>query len=232
MLLIRGGKIKPITGDEIENGELLIGDDGKIAAIGSKVNAPEGVEVLDASGCLVTPGFIDAHCHIGIDEEGVRWEGNDTNEYSSPVTPELRAIDGINPRCEAFANALAGGVTTAVTGPGSANVLGGSFVALKLYGDCVDDMIVKYPAAMKIAFGENPKGCYGQNGKKEPVTRMAIAALLREQLGGYFRTELTRAFGPEPSEFEYRQPLNTSTCASELCGVVLGRPGLLPAIFW
>ena len=182
MLLIRGGKIKPITGDEIENGELLIGDDGKIAAIGSKVNAPEGVEVLDASGCLVTPGFIDAHCHIGIDEEGVRWEGNDTNEYSSPVTPELRAIDGINPRCEAFGNALAGGVTTAVTGPGSANVLGGSFVALKLYGDCVDDMIVKYPAAMKIAFGENPKGCYGQNGKKDPVTRMAIAALLREQL--------------------------------------------------
>ena len=182
MLLIRGGKIKPIVGEEMENGELLIGDDGKIAAIGQKVDAPEGVEVLDASGCLVTPGFIDAHCHIGIDEEGVRWEGNDTNEYSSPVTPELRAIDGINPRCEAFANALAGGVTTAVTGPGSANVLGGSFVALKLYGDCVDDMVVKYPAAMKIAFGENPKGCYGQNGKKEPVTRMAIAALLREQL--------------------------------------------------
>ena len=179
MLLIRGGKIKPIVGEEMENGELLIGDDGKIAAIGQKEDAPEGVEVLDASGCLVTPGFIDAHCHIGIDEEGVRWEGNDTNEYSSPVTPELRAIDGINPRCEAFANALAGGVTTAVTGPGSANVLGGSFVALKLYGDCVDDMVVKYPAAMKIAFGENPKGCYGQNGKKEPVTRMAIAAMLR-----------------------------------------------------
>ena len=108
MLLIRGGKIKPIVGEEMENGELLIGDDGKIAAIGQKVDAPEGVEVLDASGCLVTPGFIDAHCHIGIDEEGVRWEGNDTNEYSSPVTPELRAIDGINPRCEAFANALAG----------------------------------------------------------------------------------------------------------------------------
>ena len=182
MLLIRGGKIKPIVGEEMENGELLIGDDGKIAAIGQKVDAPEGVEVLDASGCLVTPGFIDAHCHIGIDEEGVRWEGNDTNEYSSPVTPELRAIDGINPRCEAFANALAGGVTTAVTGPGSANVLGGSFMALKLYGDCVDDMILKYPAAMKIAFGENPKGVYGQNGHKMPVTRMAVAATLRETL--------------------------------------------------
>jgi len=123
-----------------------------------------------------------ARCHTGVDEEASRWEGNDTNEYSSPVTPEMRAIDGINPRDEAFDNALGGGVTTAITGPGSANVLGGSFVAMKLYGDCVDDMIVKYPVAMKIAFGENPKGCYGQNGKKEPVTRMAVAALLREQL--------------------------------------------------
>ena len=182
MLLIQGGTLKPIVGEEIQNGQLLIDDNGKIAAIGAHVDAPEGVSVVDAAGCLVTPGFIDAHCHIGIDEEGVRWEGNDCNEYSSPITPEMRAIDGINPRCEAFANAIQGGVTTAVTGPGSANVLGGTFVALKLYGDCVDDMIVKYPAAMKIAFGENPKNCYGQSGKKEPVTRMAVAAMLREQL--------------------------------------------------
>ena len=182
MLLIQGGTLKPIVGEEIQNGQLLIDDNGKIAAIGAHVDAPEGVSVVDAADCLVTPGFIDAHCHIGIDEEGVRWEGNDCNEYSSPITPEMRAIDGINPRCEAFANAIQGGVTTAVTGPGSANVLGGTFVALKLYGDCVDDMIVKYPAAMKIAFGENPKNCYGQSGKKEPVTRMAVAAMLREQL--------------------------------------------------
>ena len=154
----------------------------KIAAIGKTVDAPADAKVIDATGCLVTPGFIDAHCHIGIDEEGMRWEGNDCNEYSSPVTPEMRSIDGINPRDEAFHLALEGGVTTATTGPGSANVLGGTFVALKLDGNCIDDMIVKYPVAMKIAFGENPKGCYGQNGHKEPVTRMAVAALLREQL--------------------------------------------------
>ena len=182
MILIKGGQIKPITGAEIENGELLIGDDGKIAAIGKTVDAPADAKVIDATGCLVTPGFIDAHCHIGIDEEGMRWEGNDCNEYSSPVTPEMRSIDGINPRDEAFHLALEGGVTTATTGPGSANVLGGTFVTLKLDGNCIDDMIVKYPVAMKIAFGENPKGCYGQNGHKEPVTRMAVAALLREQL--------------------------------------------------
>ena len=150
MLLIKGGKIKPITGAEIENGELLIGDDGKIAAIGKTVDAPADAKVVDATGCL--------------------------------VTPEMRSIDGINPRDEAFHLALEGGVTTATTGPGSANVLGGTFVALKLDGNCIDDMIVKYPVAMKIAFGENPKGCYGQNGHKEPVTRMAVAALLREQL--------------------------------------------------
>ena len=182
MLLIRGGHIKPIVGEEMMKGDVLIGDDGRIAAIGEKVDAPADTPVLDAAGCLVAPGFVDAHCHIGMEEEYMRWEGDDVNEYSSPVTPELRAIDAINPRDEAFAEAIAGGVTTAVTGPGSANVLGGSFVAMKLYGDCVDDMIVKFPAAMKIAFGENPKGCYGQNGKKAPVTRMAIASLLREQL--------------------------------------------------
>lgn len=182
MLLIRGGHIKPIVGEEMMKGDVLIGDDGRIAAIGEKVDAPADAPVLDAAGCLVAPGFVDAHCHIGMEEECMRWEGDDVNEYSSPVTPELRAIDAINPRDEAFAEAIAGGVTTAVTGPGSANVLGGSFVAMKLYGDCVDDMIVKFPAAMKIAFGENPKGCYGQNGKKAPVTRMAIASLLREQL--------------------------------------------------
>lgn len=182
MIIIRGGHIKPIIGEDIEKGDLLIGDDGKIAAIGVDLDAPEGTAIIDASGCLITPGFIDAHCHIGIIEESLRWEGEDCNEYSNPVTPEMRAIDGINPRCEAFELALTGGVTTAVTGPGSANVLGGTFCALKLSGNCVDDMVIKDPVAMKIAFGENPKGCYGNNGQKKPVTRMAVAALLREQL--------------------------------------------------
>lgn len=181
MKLIQGGLIKTITSGDIPNGQVLI-DGGKIVAVGQNLDVPAGTEIIDAAGCIVSPGFVDAHCHIGIHEEATRWEGNDTNEYSSPVTPEIRAIDGINPMDEAFGNAIGGGVTTAVTGPGSANVLGGSFVAMKLYGDCIDDMILKYPAAMKCAFGENPKGAYGQNGRKAPVTRMAVAAQLREML--------------------------------------------------
>ena len=181
MLHIINARLKPITAPDIPCGEILI-DGGKIVAIGEKVNAPEGCEIFDAKGMLVTPGFIDAHTHIGLHEEAVRWEGADYNEVSAPVTPEMRAIDAINPRDEAFRVALAGGVTTAITGPGSANVIGGTFTAIKLHGDNVDDMILREAVAMKIAMGENPKGCYGQQGKKTPVTRMAIAALLRGTL--------------------------------------------------
>lgn len=181
MLLIKGGLIKTITQGDIENGEILI-DGGKILAIGQRVDAPAGCQVFDAAGKLVTPGLIDAHTHIGLDETAIRWEGADYNEMSDPVTPEMRGIDGLNPIDEAFSQALAGGVTTAVTGPGSANVIGGTFLALKLFGNCVDDMVIKDPVAMKVAFGENPKGCYGQKGGKKPVTRMGVAALLRETL--------------------------------------------------
>ncbi len=181
MLHIINAYLKPITSPDIPCGEMLI-DGGKIVAIGEKVNAPQGCEVIDAKGGLVCPGFIDAHTHIGLHEEAVRWEGADYNEVSGPVTPEMRAIDAINPRDEAFRVALAGGVTTACTGPGSANVIGGTFTAIKLHGDSVDDMILREAIAMKMAMGENPKGCYGQQGKKAPVTRMAIAALLRGTL--------------------------------------------------
>ena len=181
MLLIQGGYVKPITGENIPCGDVLI-DNGRIVAVGVGLTAPEGTEVYDASGCIVTPGLVDAHTHIGVDEEAVRWEGADYNEMSDPVTPNMRGIDGINPQDEAFGLALAGGVTAAVTGPGSANVLGGTFTAIKLYGKSVDEMIIRDPVAMKAAFGENPKGCYGQNGRKAPVTRMGIAALLREEL--------------------------------------------------
>ena len=181
MLHIINAYLKPITSPDIPCGEMLI-DEGKIVAIGETVNAPEGCEIIDAQGCLVCPGFIDAHTHIGLHEEAVRWEGADYNEVSAPITPEMRAIDAINPRDEAFQVALAGGVTTACTGPGSANVIGGTFTAIKLHGRDVDDMILREAIAMKIAMGENPKGCYGQQGKKTPVTRMAIAALLRGTL--------------------------------------------------
>ena len=182
MLLIINGYIKPMVGSDMENGCVLIGDDGKIIAVGQNLSAPEDATVIDAQGRLVTPGCVDAHCHIGLDNEACGWEGMDYNEIVDPITPHLRAIDSINPMDEAFPNALRGGVTTACTGPGSANVVGGTFVAIKLYGKRVDKMIVKNPIAMKCAFGENPKRCYGQGGKKAPMTRMGTAALLRELL--------------------------------------------------
>lgn len=181
MLLIKGGLVRPITGPDIPNGEVLV-DGSRIAAIGQDLQIPEGTEIYDATGCLVTPGFVDAHTHIGLIEETVRWEGEDVNEDVDPITPGMRGIDGINPLDEAFDAALAGGVTTAVTGPGSANVIGGTFVAIKLHGKRVDDMVVRDPVAMKAAFGENPKGCYGQQGRKAPMTRMGVAALLRRTL--------------------------------------------------
>lgn len=182
MLLIRNGHIKTMAGAEFDRGSVLIGDDGKIAAVGQEIPAPAGARVIDAEGRLVTPGCVEAHCHIGLDNEGMGWEGHDYNEIVEPLTPQLRAIDSINPMDEAFGLALRGGVTTACTGPGSANVVGGTFVALKLAGKRVDKMIVKEPLAMKCAFGENPKRCYGQGMKKSPMTRMGTAALLRELL--------------------------------------------------
>ena len=182
MLLIKNGYVKPMAGADIPNGCVLIDDNGKIAAVGADIEIPEGCDVIDAQGRLVTPGCVDAHCHIGLDNEATGWEGRDYNEIVDPITPQMRAIDSIYPQDEAFANALKGGVTTACTGPGSANVVGGTFVAMKLAGNRIDNMIVKFPLAMKCAFGENPKRCYGQGSKKAPMTRMGTAALLRELL--------------------------------------------------
>ena len=182
MILIKNGYVKPMVGEDIENGCVLIGDDGKIVTVGKDLEAPTECLVIDAEGRLVTPGCVDAHCHIGLDNEGMGWEGHDYNEIVDPLTPQLRAIDSINPMDEAFGLALEGGVTSACTGPGSANVVGGTFVAIKLSGKRVDNMIIKNPLAMKCAFGENPKRCYGQGMKKSPTTRMATAALLRELL--------------------------------------------------
>lgn len=182
MLLIKNGHIKPMAGPELPNGCILIGDDGKILRLAPVLDAPEGCQVIDAQGRLVTPGCIDAHCHIGLDNEAVGWEGKDYNERVDPVTPQMRAIDSIYPQDESFANAIRGGVTTACTGPGSANVVGGTFAVIKLLGNRIDNMIVKEPAAMKCAFGENPKRCYGQAGGKAPMTRMGVAAILRELL--------------------------------------------------
>ncbi|MBQ5436874.1 MAG: amidohydrolase [Firmicutes bacterium] len=197
MLLIKNGHVKTMAGPDLEKGCVLINDEGKIEKVAEKIAAPKGAEVIDAEGRLVTPGCVEAHCHIGLDNTAMRWEGMDYNEIVEPVTPQLRAIDSINPLDEAFPLAIQGGVTTAVTGPGSANVVGGTFTAIKLVGKRVDKMIVKDPVAMKVAFGENPKGCYGQKGKS-PMTRMAVVALLRELLFKTQRYMKDKADGKNP----------------------------------
>lgn len=164
----------------IENGSILI-KDGKIVEVGDNIIAPLDAKVIDAGGRLITPGFVEAHCHLGLWEDSIGFEGRDGNETTDPITPQLRGIDGINPMDRTFEEAREGGVTTVVSGPGSANVIGGTFAAIKTYGNRIDDMIIKDPIAMKIAFGENPKRFYNSQ-NKTPVTRMAIAALLRDIL--------------------------------------------------
>jgi len=178
MILIKNGYVKTMAGNDIKDGQILI-DNGIIKAVGSNLDVPADVEIIDAKGYLVTPGLVESHCHVGMWEEGIGFEGEDGNEDVEPITPQLRAIDAINPMDIAFTDAIEGGVTTAVTGPGSANVIGGQFLAMKTYGNRVDNMVIKDPVAMKIAFGENPKRVYDEQ-HKSPVTRMAIAALLRE----------------------------------------------------
>ena len=198
MILIYNGHIKTMAGQDLANGAVLIGDDGKIVSVAPHIEAPANCQLIDAQGKLVTPGCIDAHCHIGLDNEAVGWEGMDYNEIVDPLTPQMRAIDSIYPQDESFANAIQGGVTTACTGPGSANVVGGTFVVIKLHGDRVDNMILEDSVAMKCAFGENPKRCYGQGSKKAPMTRMGVAALLRELLFKTRRYMDDKAAGKTP----------------------------------
>ena len=199
MLFIKNGLVKTMVGEDLENGCVLIGDDGKILSVSTEIDEPANATVIDAGGRLITPGCVEAHCHIGVHNSTMRWEGADFNERSDPLTPHMRAIDGINPIDEAFSLAVQYGVTSACTGPGSANVVGGTFAAIKLVGRRVDDMIIRNPIAMKCAFGENPKGVYGQNGGKTPVTRMATAALLRELLFKARNYVAAKESGKEPS---------------------------------
>ncbi|MDD4570097.1 MAG: amidohydrolase [Tepidanaerobacteraceae bacterium] len=180
MLAIVNGKVCTITGQVFDKGNVLI-EDGKIKEVGPKLPIPRNATIIDAEMKYVFPGFIDAHSHIGIFEEAVGEIGEEGNEWTDPVTPELRALDGINPGDQAFEDAVMGGVTCAFTGPGSANVIGGQSIAMKTYGKVIDHMVVKEPAGLKIAFGENPKRVYGEQ-KKMPATRMATAALLRSAL--------------------------------------------------
>lgn len=165
----------------VEQGTVLV-NDGKIEKILEKEDhIPAEYRFIDAKGCFVLPGFVEAHCHMGITEEKKGMEGDDCNESVNPVTPSLRAIDAINPMDDAFHNAVRAGITAAMIGPGSSNVVGGQFVVLNNEGRCIDDMILRFPAALKVAFGENPKVNYSGMGKS-PSTRMAIADMLRKEL--------------------------------------------------
>ena len=154
-----------------------------ITAVGPMEALPAGYSgpVLDAAGGHIFPGLVDAHCHLGLWGDGLGFEADDGNESTDPCTPHLRGLDGVNPLDRCFQEARRGGVTTVLTGPGSANPIAGQFLALKTTGRWVDEMVVKAPAAMKFALGENPKSVYNER-KETPITRMATAALIRENL--------------------------------------------------
>jgi imidazolonepropionase-like amidohydrolase len=180
MILIKNANIHSMANENFENGMILV-QHGKIIAIGNEVTAPSNAEIIDAKGKFVMPGMIDAHCHLGMFEDGMGSEGDDGNEAVDPVTPHLRAIDAINPMDICFKDALNAGVTTVATGPGSANVIGGQFAIIKTYGNRIDDMIINECHSMKVAFGENPKRVYHAQ-KKSPSTRMGTASILRDNL--------------------------------------------------
>ncbi|MEW6623662.1 MAG: amidohydrolase [Bacillota bacterium] len=182
MLALTNCKIITMAGQDYDNGVILV-EEEKIIKVGdaSGVQIPPDAAARDLQGSTVIPGLIDSHCHVGIMEEIYRIEGDDLNETTNPVTPFLRAIDGIYPGDLAFEDALKAGVTTIHTGPGSANVIGGVSAILKTHGKVVDKMVINPCAGLKVAFGENPKRVYGEQSKM-PKTRMATAALLREQL--------------------------------------------------
>lgn len=180
MILIKQGTIHDSVHEEAYQADILI-TDGKIKKIapileGKIINE---AKIIDASGKHVYPGFVEAHCHIGLDGYGIGFEGQDYNELTDSLTPQLSAIDGINPQDPTFAMALEAGVTCVATGPGSSNVLGGTFTALKTIGNRVDNMVVKKAIAMKCAFGENPKRCYKE---KDNYSRMSTASKLRIML--------------------------------------------------
>lgn len=180
MLVIKNASL--FTMAEI-NGELgyITIDNGKIVDVrlGEFTGNAEGITIIDAKGLIVMPGIVDPHCHIGMMESTIGWAGDDVNEITNPITPELRAIDGVKPHDEYFKIAREAGVTTVCTGPGSANVIGGTFTALKTVGKTMEDMVIVPELAMKMALGENPKRCYKDKG---PSTRMGNAAILRDAL--------------------------------------------------
>lgn len=181
-LCIINGKLITMDAKNFDGGYIKIRD-GKIFEVGDmKDFSNDGTKTIDADGAVITPGMTDAHSHIGMWEDGIAFEGDDGNEDTDPATPQLRALDGINPSDRAFSEAVRAGVTTVVVGPGSANPIAGQILAMKTAGVCADDMVIAEPIGIKMAFGENPKSVYHDK-NQAPVTRMGTAAVIRETLG-------------------------------------------------
>lgn len=181
MLAIKGGKVVTIAHGIHEGGTVLI-DGGKIVAVGADVKIPAGAEVIDATGKWVTPGLIDAHSHLAVFGEPSLPATADGNERTDPNTAQVRGRDSLNPQDPGIRKVVAGGVTAVYTGPGSANVIGGTGMVIKLRGNTAEEMIVPGTEGMKMALGENPKRVYGEGQKKLPSTRMGSAAVLRNAL--------------------------------------------------
>jgi imidazolonepropionase-like amidohydrolase len=197
-MAIVGGTVVPVEGDPIENGVVLV-DDGRIVAVGgADLAVPDGATVVPADGKWVLPGFIDAHAHVGVHEEGEGWAGQDVNEMTEPNTAHVRAVDAINPTEQGFRDAIGGGVLTVNVNPGSGNPIGGQTVALKCWGRTVDEMVLRQPSGLKSALGENPKRVYGER-KQTPSTRLGTAGILRDaftQAGNY----LAKWANPDPDK--------------------------------
>lgn len=176
---IVGGRVVPVSSEPIENGVVLV-ENGRITAVGTGLDVPEGWDVVDASGKVVLPGFIESHGHVGIHEEANGKAGDDTNEMTDPNTAFVRAIDAVNIEDEGFVDALSGGVTTVVVKPGSGNPIGGQTVAIKSWGGrTIDEQLVSNSVSVKSALGENPKRVYGEKGKT-PSTRLGVASVIRQ----------------------------------------------------
>jgi imidazolonepropionase-like amidohydrolase len=197
-MAIVGGRVVPIEGDPIENGVVLV-ENGRISAVGgSDLAVPDGATVVPAEGRWVLPGFIDAHAHVGVHEEGEGWAGADVNEMTEPNTAHVRAVDAINPAEQGFRDAIGGGVLTVNVNPGSGNPIGGQTVAIKCWGRTVDEMVLRQPSGLKSALGENPKRVYGDR-KQTPSTRLGTAGILRDaftQAGNY----LAKWANPDPDK--------------------------------
>ena len=180
MLVIKGAKIYPVIGEVLDEGMMIVDDDGKIAEMGKELHIPENAEIIDLAGKVIIPGLIDGHSHVGIWGDGEGKAGYDGNESVRAITGEVRALDAVNPLQRSFEGAREGGITTIQILPGSGNPIAGLGFACKTYGTIIDDMVVKNPTALKGATGENPKRSHGQGQKHSPMTRMAVASMIRE----------------------------------------------------